>query len=152
VSENIVGLEELRTEIGATMRANNIVGRHIVSGDCIGYEYSMPNPAGGVHRIRSWVHTPPEVSGRLGRKIRKALKKVVKNKAFQALGKMALSVVPGGGTVLQAAETAAMAVKAVKKAKKALVSGDDTGLRALPAALRYEAHRLRMARLSGGRR
>lgn len=142
----IVGLDDLRTEIGAVCRAAGVTGRHITCGACVGYEYTLPT-ATGSHRVRSWVAVPPEVGGRLGRKIRKKLKKIVKNKAFQALGKMALSVVPGGGTVLQAAETAAMAAKAVKNARRAMVSGDDRGMQALTAALQAETARLRALRM-----
>jgi hypothetical protein len=148
---NIEGLDSIADECEAVLLNMGIVGRPLVStcGASVGYESALPT-ARGIMRARSWVSPPTEVSGRLGRKIRKKLKKVVKSRAFKVLGKLAkaaASVVPGGAALVTAATIAEKAAKAIKKAKNAAkVSGDTTLLNALPGALQQGAAEIRAER------
>jgi hypothetical protein len=162
----IVGAADIRRECEATLRANGIVGRHVRSGACIGYEYAIPSQR-GVLRVRTWVSPPIEVGyeydevgrrrrGRFRKRLKKAakrFKKVVKSKAFKTLAKVvaqtAASALPGGAAVVTAANVAAKAARAIKRAKQARIMGDDTPMRALPRALQLGAAEIRAARLAG---
>jgi hypothetical protein len=152
----IVGQAEFQGEVGRALSDAGVCGRYITAGDAVGYEYVVPSER-GLLRVRSWARTPSEVGfgkrfRRRMRKMKRKLKKVVKNKAFRALAKVALQagkMIPGAGNILSAAESAAMAAKAIKggvKAAKALKRG---GIKAASRALSREAARLAARRLGG---
>lgn len=166
LSEKEAGMEmrelgEVGAEVERTMGALGITGRHVEAAGCVGYEYRVPTTR-GVYYVRSFIRPPQElqavVSGRIRRRMKKRLKKafrvvkkVVKSKAFKALGslaKTALSAMgPQGQALSMALSTATKAGKAVANARKrARVSGDDTYMRALPAALAQGAAEIREAR------
>lgn len=151
----IVGAADIRRECEATLRASGIVGRHVRSGACIGYEYAIPSQR-GILRVRTWVSPPIEVGGRFRKRLKKAAKRfkqVVKSKAFKTLAKVvaqtAASALPGGAAVVTAANVAAKAARAIQRAKRARIAGDDTAMRALPRALQLGAAEIRAARLAG---
>lgn len=147
----IIGEDDVRQEVGAVMRSAGIRGRHIQCGGCIGYEYTLPTQR-GMLRARAWVSPPAEVGGRIWRKMKKGIKKIVKSRAFKVLSRLAraaVSVIPGGGAVTQALDLGIKAGKAIHAARKAAVRGDDSLLAALPRALQIEAAALRRARLRG---
>ena len=142
MSDIVGAVEELNTEIGAIFKRAGVRGRHITCGAIVGYEYRLPTG----HVVRAHIAPPTEVGGRLGRKIRRKLKKIVKNKALKALGKvarMAASFIPGGSAVAQAAE---MGVKAAQAMRNARVSGDPQFVGALAPSIREGARELRAVR------
>lgn len=173
VERDIVGaMDTLARECDQTLRAAGVVGRAIVRGDVVGYEFALPSQR-GIIRARAFVAPPVEVGdddevGRRGRrakrkarrrarrkKILRGLKKVAKSKALRALAqvaKSAASIIPGGGAVTTALETASKAAKAVRVARNvARRTRDGRLLRALPGAIRQGASEVRRARALLGR-
>lgn len=137
----------MRREVNRAFVNAGVVGRPLRVQGCVGYEYTLPTSRGPIV-VRSVHQIPPEVSGRIGRKIRKKLKKVVKSKAFKALVKVAkgvASIVPGGAAVVTAATVAEKAAKAIKAAKQMAKKGDKRGLRLLKGAAREGAAMIRRA-------
>lgn len=142
----IVGASaNLSREIERTLAAAGARGRPITCGAIVGYEYALPSSR-GIYRTRVFIAPPTEVGGRFGRRLKRRLKKLVKSKALRALGKVARRVaafVPYGSAVVETADMAAKAAKAIKAAR---VSGDPRLMAATAAALDAEAERLRRLR------
>lgn len=142
------GLEAMARESDRAFRRAGVVGRHVEHSGCVGYEYTLPRQGMAPLVVRSYAAPHPQVSGRLGRKIRRKLKKVVKSRAFKALVKVAkgvASVVPGGAAVVMAATVAEKAAMAIKAAKRMARKGDMRGMKMLPGALREGASMIRRA-------
>lgn len=148
--EIVGGLEAMARETHRAFRDAGVVGRHVEHSGCVGYEYTLPRAGQAPLVVRSYAAPSPHVSGRLGRKIRKKLKKMVKSRAFKVLVKVAkgvASVVPGGAAVVTAATVAEQAAKAIKAAKRMAQRGDMRGMRMLPGAIRAGTRAIRSARV-----
>lgn len=133
----IVGYEEVCGRILRRMGARSRV-RYGQSG--VDYHVTFPHvkPHGVPLSVRHHEPYPVEVGGKLGRKIKKglkkvgkAVKKVAKDKVVRAVGKVGvnlLGAIPGIGNTLEkgikglnkAAEAAAKAIKTAKKGVKAV--------------------------------
>jgi hypothetical protein len=140
-SDIIGGIHAMARETDRAFRRAGVVGREVEHSGCVGYEYTLPTSNGPVV-VRSYATPDPQVSGRLGKKIRKKLKKVVKSRAFKALVKVAkgvASVVPGGAAVVTAATIAEKAARAIKKAKEMKKSGEGSGMAVVGGALEQGA-------------
>lgn len=146
-SQIVGGIQAMARETDRAFRRAGVVGREVEVSGCVGYEYTLPTTQGAVV-VRSFAAHPPQVSGRIARRMKKRLLKVVKSRAFKALVKVAkgvATVIPGGAAVVTAATVAEKAAMAIKKAKEMKKRGDLRGMRMLPGALREGAAAIRRA-------